>query len=240
MNNLYIKITLLSVAIFSSLLCAIQVWAAAPVTHAVLAEKWIAMHENYNDEQKRSFILGTLFPDIRYLGIVTRNQTHEKGITLQKLLETQSEFNKGKRLHAFVDKARENLVVKWKIYHRLKNVPGHRKATFLKLVEDEILFNRKDWNEIRRFLSFLHPEEKAFGIKDEHLRKWHTNQLRAFRAPPSLYLKYLAMFGMGFAHVSPEITGIWSKLLPEYAKDPAMQEYVDNLLKEFDKIYALN
>lgn len=212
--------------------------AAAPVTHAILAEKWMDLHEHYDDDQKRSFILGTLFPDIRYLGVITRSQTHEKGVTLQKLKENQSEFTKGKRLHAFVDKAREALVVKWKIYQRLKNVPGHRKSLFLKLLEDEILFDRQAWNDIRRYLSHLHQEERDQGIKDEDIRRWHTNQLRAFRAPPSIYLKYLSMFGLGFAKVPPEIIAKWSKLLPEYAADPKMKEYVENLVKEFDVIYA--
>ncbi len=182
-------------------------------------------------------MIGTLFPDIRYLGVIKRTQTHEKGVTIPKLLEKQSEFNKGKRLHAFVDKAREHLVIKWKIYQKLEHIPGQKKATFLKLLEDEILFNNQDWKDVRRYLDYLHPEEKSFGIKDDDLRRWHKNQLRSFRAPPSVYLKYLSMFRLGFANVPADIVEIWSNLLPEYAKDPSMQEYVKNLMTEFDKIF---
>lgn len=214
-----------------------SILAAAPVTHAVLAEKWIAFHENYNDAQKRSFILGTLFPDIRYLKVISRDKTHEKGITVPRLLESQSEFTKGKRLHALVDKAREKLVVKWKMYDVLEKIPGSKyKATFLKLLEDEILFASQDWGPVRQYLDYIHPEEIAFEIAEADLRKWHQNQRMAFNSPPSQYLNSLVIMNKNFASVPVAYLSQWSKLLVKYAEEPSMQQYVNNLMKEFDKI----
>jgi len=214
-------------------------FAAAPVTHVVLAEHWIQHQEQYSDEQKRSFMLGTLFPDIRYLGVISRSKTHERGLTLQHLLEKQSEFNKGKRLHAFVDKQRENLVVKWKIYDRIRKVPGQKyKTTFLKLLEDEILFSTRDWSDIRQYLKTIHPEEQTYQIRDEDISRWHAQLSRAFLAPPSIYLMTLAFLNRGYGNVPPEIIKEWSQLLPELAKDKEIQNYVHALLTELDKQFS--
>lgn len=213
-------------------------FAAAPITHAVLAEQWIALHEKYNDEQKKSFILGTLFPDIRYLKVITRDKTHEKGVTVQKLLSKQSPFTKGKRLHAFVDKEREKLVVKWKIYDKIKNVPGQRyKATFLKLLEDEILFSNKNWAEIRGYLVSIDPEEMKFGIAEQDIKRWHHNQLMAFTSAPSQYLTVMAMLDKGYGNIPAPIIKEWSKILPKYAKKKEIIHYVDNLLASLDNIF---
>jgi hypothetical protein len=213
-------------------------YAAAPVTHAVLGLKWIDLHEQYTDEEKRGFILGTLFPDIRYLGVTSRAETHEKGVTLDTLLAKQSPFSKGKRLHAFVDIEREKLIAKWNIYDKLKDFPEKKyKTTFLKLLEDEILYPRRDWSDIKQYLAIIHPEERILNITDESIEKWHANQLMAFSAKPSDNLRMLAKMHKHFAGVPSEILLQWADLLPKYAENKEMIEYVDKLINEFDNIF---
>lgn len=214
-------------------------FAAAPVTHAILAEKWMSAHEDYNDTEKRSFILGTLFPDIRYMGGVKRSATHEKGITVQKLKEKQNAFLKGKRLHAFVDEFREKCVVKWKMYDKIKHVPDQRhRGVFLKLLEDELLYPRQNWKQVRGYLIHIHPEERKFKIETVKIKQWHRNQSMAFSALPSDYLWHMALFNKSFAGVEPEVLNEWSKILPKLAKEPEMQQYLEKLLDAFDKVYA--
>lgn len=219
-----------------------SLFAAGPITHAVLADKWIAAHENYDEEQRRDFIIGTLFPDIRYLGVISRNKTHEKGVTVSRLLEKQSAFTKGKRLHAFVDIAREKLVVRWKVYQKIKHIPGQsHKALFLKLLEDEILFSKPGYQaerqKIQNYLSYIHPEERAFDIEESALKKWHSRQSMAFSSSPSDYLATLSFVRKSLAGVSPKVLGQWSKALEKLAQDEEMQKYVDDLVKEIDKQY---
>lgn len=234
---------ILTILIFLALLFNISnAFAAGPITHAVLADKWMAAHETYSDDQKRDFIIGTLFPDIRYLGVIKRNQTHEKGVTVSRLLEKQSEFTKGKRLHALVDIAREKLVVRWKIYHKIKQVPDQsHKALFLKLLEDEILFSKpaykEDWSKIQRYLTYIHPEEKAFEIELADLKRWHRKQSMAFSSPPSEYLATMSLLQKSLGGVSPKVLGEWSKILIKMSQEKDMQQYVDNLVNEIDKQY---
>jgi len=213
-------------------------FAAAPATHVVLAEKWINQHEHYDAAQKQAFYLGTLFPDIRYMGEVSRGDTHEKGVTLQLLLEQQSPFLKGKRLHAFVDVKREELVGKWRIYERIKTVPGQRfRATFLKFLEDEILFQKKRVPKITAYFNKVLPEELEQKVSKVSLENWHQNQKMAVSQPPSMYLAKRGAENLSFAGIPPHLLTAWSHSLKVLSKKKEMQNYVDHLLSEFDKIY---
>lgn len=226
-------------AAFVLWICCTPLFAAAPVTHALLAEKWMAAQEQYDDMEKRSFIIGTLFPDIRYMGDVKRSDTHEKGVTVKRLKEKQNAFLKGKRLHVFVDELREKCVVKWKMYDKIQHVPNQRRrALFLKLLEDEILYPKQDWQQVRNYLTHIDPEERKFQIEVSKIKRWHRNQSMAFTALPSDYIWHLALFNKSFAGVKPEVLREWSKILPKMAKDPEMQHYVEKLLKEFDKVFS--
>lgn len=212
--------------------------AAGPITHALLAEKWIKYREQYTPEQKKSFVLGTLFPDIRYLGVIERDKTHEKNLALADLLAPQTEFTKGKRLHAFVDELREKFIVNQKIYDTIKTVPGQEyKAMFLKLLEDEILFSKQNWAPTLQSLATIDEEERKYNISEEHLQKWHRIQAMTFTQKPSEYLADLSAQNKGFGNVPIEITRQWIQILPKLAADAKMKQYVENMLQEFDKTF---
>ncbi len=225
----------------SNLIYSLPVSAAAPVTHIVLADMWIAKQEKFSEEQRKSFMVGTVFPDIRYLGVISRNETHELGLSVKDLQATQSIFERGKRLHSLVDEVRENLVVKWNIYRLLNKIPGQRpgqKATFLKLVEDEILFQKRDWSDIKQYLAMLDAGEQQYKISDDDLKRWHQNQMQFFTEPPSKTLAALAAKGKGFANIPIGITREWSILIPKFAKDKRMIKYVENLEAEFEVVFS--
>ena len=79
---------------------------ASPLYHALIGEKWLEAFENYNEQEKHSFMLGTLFPDIRYIAHIPRAQTHEHGLSIEEIRQTPDPFIKGMRVHAYVDEAR--------------------------------------------------------------------------------------------------------------------------------------
>lgn len=233
---------LLFLLMLNTAMVSFPLFSAAPVTHVVLADKWIEKQkEPFSDAERKSFMTGTVFPDIRYLGVISRNETHEVGLTVKDLQETSSIFERGKRLHSLVDEVREKLVVKWNIYRLLCKIPGQRpgqKATFLKLVEDEILFQKRDWADMRKYLENLDAGEQKYKISDENLRRWHQNQLQFFTIPPSKALAVLVANGKGFANIPLEITKKWVELIPRVAKDRRMQQYVQNLEAEFDVLFS--
>lgn len=204
--------------------------AAGPVVHALLANKWIAQHEQYNEEQKKSFMLGTLFPDIRYLGVITRKETHLKQVSAKDLFEEKDPFTKGFKFHSWVDIAREKMVVKSGIYKSLAEIPAKHRALFLKIVEDEILYHQLDSSPVREYLKNIDAHENHYGLDPNALMTWHGALTIYYTIPPSFVLAQLHTFQHGIGHLPPDTIAKWNELLPKYVNSPEMQRYTKELL----------
>lgn len=214
--------------------------AAGPVTHAYLAQKWNRYQAHYKAQDSDAFMCGTLFPDIRYLGVIKREATHVEHPTLKAIAKESSPFESGKTLHAFVDEEREKIVEQWDMYQHLNNVPGQKyKTIFLKLLEDEILFQKQDWAHVKQALELVDEHEKNYEINDESLLKWHKLLINAFTVSPSEHLASLAKRDKYLFDVPPKVVRRWSKILPTLAKDPFIQRYVNHLDNHFDNLFKM-
>ncbi|HRE30874.1 MAG TPA: hypothetical protein PLD88_02770, partial [Candidatus Berkiella sp.] len=163
--------------------------AAGPAMHVTLGEKWIATFApEYSEEQKKLFLLGTVFPDIRYLGVIKRNQTHFKGMTLEKVYAADSPFMRGMYFHSFVDEYRDRCVRKSGIEKTITEIPRHQQGTFLKLIEDQILHSQYRWPEFKKYLMSIPDDEKKFGLEISALTQWHTGLTFYFSTKPSMIL----------------------------------------------------
>lgn len=215
-------------------------FAAGPVTHAYLAEKWNHYQGHYKEAKKDSFILGTLFPDIRYLGVIERTETHVENPTLKSVTKESNPFLQGKTLHAFVDEEREKVTKRWNIYEHLNHIPGQKyKTTFLKLLEDEIFFQKQAWALVKNALEVVDENEKQYKISDENLIKWHELLIKAFTESPSEHLRTLAKRDKYMFDVPPKVIRRWSKILPKLAKDPFILSYVNDLDNHFEKLFSV-
>ncbi len=213
--------------------------AAGPVMHIILGQQWLNVYApDYTEEEKKLFLLGTVFPDIRYLGVIKREQSHFKGVTLQKVLKANNPFQRGMLFHSFVDEYREKFVHRVAIEKKISGVPTQWRGTLLKLVEDQLLHEKYNWSQIKMFLGTIPEEEKNFGIEAHALTQWHTGLAFYFSATPSFILTQLSLFDQGILSLDAEQVKLWSTLIPQYAGDSHFQKYVDNLLKAFDKEIA--
>ncbi len=89
---------------------------------------------------ERDLILGTSFPDIRYLGLVAREQTHvESSLSYIEACQTLPTFELGVWLHIRLDRVREDFYEKRGIYDKVSKEQAIFNAT--KLIEDELSFN---------------------------------------------------------------------------------------------------
>lgn len=149
---------------------------AAPIAHVFLAVGFLSVVAGRFNEKE--FIRGTLFPDIRYLKVVQRGQTHFKNISLNDVKKEQNAFKAGVLFHSFVDEEREKFMVAHKVYERLPNFKFTTQA--LKLAEDQALMNLVDIKKYSDYFSgALLLEEQGYGIADEHVHAWH-NFLREY------------------------------------------------------------
>ena len=215
-----------------------NLFAAAPAMHVTLGGKWLATFApEYTEEEKKLFLLGTVFPDIRYLGVIKRDQTHFKGMTLEKVYAAKSPFTRGMLFHSYVDEFRERCVRQSGIEKRLKEVPRNQQGTFLKLLEDQVLHNTYKWTEFKRFLLSIPDEEPNFGLETTSLTQWHTALSLYFTTTPSNILQQVSMFEQSILTLDAPTIKAWGALLPKYAEDPQMQKHVADLLHAFDKAF---
>lgn len=143
---------------------------AGPVTHIVLALKIIA--SGLIDTDVKEFIIGTSFPDIRYLGVIERDKTHYKNVTWHDIVTEQSPFYAGLKFHAFVDRIREEYMHNSGIYTFIRETSYRSQC--MKVAEDQILYAHcSDWTTITAFFGAIAPEELTFGIQNTDVMRWH-------------------------------------------------------------------
>ncbi|QVL58190.1 MAG: hypothetical protein KFB93_03680 [Simkaniaceae bacterium] len=197
------------------------------MTHLFLGEEFCKMHRIEDEVNKRDFLVGTLFPDIRYITHFPRERTHFIVKSLKEVEESSSYFAMGMKFHAWVDTVREDFVVASGIYEKVAPYANGRKATLLKFIEEEIIdYDGRKW---RVFFGESLDEEKAYA-SEEQIQKWHTIVWGAMQARPSWPLWGLSYVKSQAFGISNETLYQWSYDLPKLGRDPMLQGYVHDLL----------
>lgn len=153
---------------------------AGEVGHVVYGAR--LLHYLGDKVQDPSYWAGTLFPDIRHFGIVSRKRTHIDEVTLNSLAG-KDDFETGMRVHAWVDATRERYLHD---RHIKETLPWHPFVPHaLKLVEDEILYDVfEDWNLVHRVLGNVYDAEIEFVSSSEEIKRWHTILQKYFQKRP--------------------------------------------------------
>ncbi len=224
------------VGVFLLIFCETS-FPAGQMMHALLADRWIeAQGWEYFPEQRRAFIVGTLFPDIRYLGVLKREETHEKELTKQAIIaEKENPFEAGRKLHVWVDEIREQFVEEQEVYKMVPSPVYKQRASFLKIVEDALIWNELDVAFIVEALRVGDPGEEQFNVGTENLKKWHQILSHYIQTPPAHTLASLVTAKKGFFNISKDEIVEWNKLFSSFTSKPEIQEYVKNLLAYLDK-----
>lgn len=144
---------------------------AAPVGHIICALALINSGK-INIPDKDAFLVGTSFPDIRYITNIERSITHKfDSSDLNYVFNTDSSFEMGRRFHVFVDQKREKYMKEHKVYKFIK--PNLPKTHTLKIVEDHILYPRLLAFDAHQVFYKIYDEELKYGLSKEEIRKWH-------------------------------------------------------------------
>jgi hypothetical protein len=141
---------------------------AAPITHILFAGRLLESAPL----TKPDFIVGTSFPDIRYLGSIGRDATHVEDVAQDRFLDVERPFQSGFVFHSYIDKIRSYYWKKNGLLAALPQSPFLSQA--FKLYEDIILYNRSSsWHEIIPYFNTLSMEEKAYPVPVEDIETWH-------------------------------------------------------------------
>lgn len=213
------------------ILVFMRVSGAAPGVHVLFAQLWMEKHGRDTEHQEDlAFIAGTLFPDIRYLGTLDRKETHIKHVTLASMRSEKNAFSAGLRLHSYVDEQREAFVKKYKIKKRLKGIPKKRRVLFLKVLEDEILWDRLQTERALLAMEKIYKEEIAAGADLPTIEKWHQEMDLYFRQRPSMLLQSLAREEKPFISLNAQEVSAWACLIPLYAREEVFMLYANEMI----------
>lgn len=177
--------------------------------------------------------VGTLFPDIRHLGVVSRRQTHTEDVTLSSLIG-ENDFYTGMRVHAWVDMTREKFLREQNVKETLPWHPFVPHA--LKLMEDEMLYDHfDDWNLIHRTLSNVHEGELHYVDDRSKIIEWHTVLQKYFSATPTDESRRELSRGIGLSDQSASEINNVLQLLKNDKRTPTLinsfLEYLEDILR---------
>ncbi|MFC1842900.1 hypothetical protein ACFLYU_04545 [Candidatus Dependentiae bacterium] len=143
---------------------------SAPIAHIVLALLMLPKH--FPDKDVKEFIIGTSFPDIRYLGSIEREKTHYKNITLDMIKKAKSSFEAGMLFHSLVDETRKKYMLQNRVYEIIPNTKNSIRC--LKFFEDILVYDQiQNWDQIADYFDTILFEETLFGIPEHDIKKWH-------------------------------------------------------------------
>ncbi len=155
----------------------------APITHIVFALKII----NYFDKPPRknigAYIIGTSFPDIRYLGTLKREQTH---MDSPKIYNTQpkNSFEFGIWLHNVLDILHEQCVNRFNLYELFNKSSPLVHA--IKFAEDKYIYSLYSyWQELVQLFENIYSEELKYPTSKKEIKTWHLLITNYIKEEPS-------------------------------------------------------
>jgi len=198
---------------------------SAPDVHIILAEK--VFDEDLSAFDRKDFMLGTIFPDIRYLAGIDRYQTHFKDLKLTDLAQDNS-FMAGAKFHSIVDEARMAYLETRGVYPWLPKSQYIHSA--LKFFEDEVLHDRLTGKDrLPGWFRALPYEQINFPVDRQCVDRWYPLLLEYLEAPPSKERIEKLVLGMGFKHEEvAELNAVIGEIrgIPEYAQ--IVLDFYDN------------
>ncbi len=218
------------------LLAVFSCEAAAPITHAYLAKKFFKAYPDFSAEERNAFMVGTLFPDIRYISDNARENTHYEDVSLDDVIHEENPFIAGIKFHCYVDEQREQYVVENQIYAKTIPYSSDFYFTYLKLAEDELLFDKYNWYDVCLALQTIYPEELNWGIQEKIVVKWHKLLTLVFVNPPTSLLNTCALCNQGMLGVSAPEVKVWNRTLPQTCKSDWIHNYLNGLMSHFDHL----
>ena len=202
---------------------------AGEIGHVVYGARMLS----YLDDkvQNPAYWVGTLFPDIRHTGVVSRHRTHPTDVTLDSLVGPD-DFATGMRVHAWIDATREKFLREANIKESLPWHPFVPHA--LKLVEDELLYDRyDDWNLIHRVLSKVWEEEVRLMNDSQRIGEWHRVLQDYFKKKPDDASREQLSIGIGLSKNSAsEINSVVNML----EKDGRAEKLVERFLEHLERL----
>ncbi len=196
-----------------------------PVTHIAITDK--VFDRLFAGMDRRMFYIGTLFPDIRYMGVINRSATHFDRVSVADI-RREEPFKAGVMFHSLVDKARQQFMGENPVYedHHTDMQPGW----IAKIAEDTFFFSyAKNLPAVSKYLDTILPQETECAIPQTVIKTWH-NILKTYikNKPSAATLKTLSAF-MGIPNEKvAAMTGILNKITEDENIKKSLYDFYRN------------
>lgn len=203
---------------------------ATPITHITVTQKVLGtILKGY---RKKDFIVGTVFPDICYLKVIEKEKTHPKNPPRRNVLPKGS-FLSAIYFHSLVDVAREDFMVKRRVYSLCNGTAYMNDA--LKLLEDEVLYNKiKKWRTVIRYFDTILLQEIAFGIQKEAVRRWHVILQTYMDHTPDIESRRNLMFALRFPM---EKIGVIETSVQRLKENSKVLQVIEDFYNNFETLF---
>jgi hypothetical protein len=204
---------------------------ATPITHIVLSDK--IFNDYFAKFDKNLFIVGTVYPDSRYVTKIDRRRTHDAEMSIDYIQQLSDPFIAGLKFHARVDIQREKYYTKKEIYKKFDHVENIVEA--LKLLEDRILYKKmQNWDVyVGAFNESDIDDEHLFGAKREDVKRWNkiiTNYIE--RQPDDVSIeKFCSEVGLG-----KDVAKRYNSSIDAISQKKVILAAIEELYNNFDKI----
>jgi hypothetical protein len=147
---------------------------AGPVSHIIYALLILPLLPPTINHKE--FIIGTSFPDIRYLANIERKKTHIEPVSWDIVVNEPSSFRAGMLFHNLVDEVRAEYFAKEQTIHLKSSNKLYRMIypSVMKNAEDALLYEKSNqWVEIVSTFDTILEEEKHLIPQEEIIKEWH-------------------------------------------------------------------
>lgn len=195
--------------------------------HIWVAKRFCDVYEIPAEEVKE-LLVGTEFPDIHYITPLSRQSTHPIVSDIQDIYDSSTPFEKGMKLHAWLDVVREAFISP-QVYEAVGLYSEGFSATLLKFIEEEIFSDFYDPGRWSFCFDISHLAELAI-TSEESIVKWHEILKWTFAVRPSWLLWMQSYKGAAFG-VPADVLYRWSYLLPKLKDEPLFRSHCMRLLE---------
>jgi hypothetical protein len=203
-----------------------------PVTHILIAVDFLDSISIQLDRKK--FIIGTSFPDIRYPAKLERGQTHFSQPTIQEIL-SEDAFKAGILFHSLVDSL-WNIEFHHQAYYKTHLPHNPAMMHTLKILQDVFVYDRLDkWGQISGYFKETIPEEDQFGAPKSMIKRWHQVISKYLSKPPQF--EDIEMLEMS---LPPEMVAEIRSNYQTYYNDSFLREALINLFDTVQRSISIH
>ncbi len=210
------------------------------ITHIVFAEKiYPALEPNTPNES--AFLIGNLFPDIRRLNVLKRNQTHFNHIK-KSSIQTAECFYTGVLTHNLLDIIFMQHSLRQKYIDNLGSPSNWYQVYIAMTMYLDMLLVHELKHDLSYYIALLNKTEltdisrwEALEIK--HVETWHKNLQRYFKKPPTSFSMARATL-IEWEYPQDQINNI-VKLLKSFKKNKNLtkdaEAFIQNAINTFHR-----